>query len=91
MIPFKFATAALAVLSAITQAHAQTKRAAEIKVQDFMSLGDAALAFVPKALTVMSFVLLIMLLWKSMKTWKTMQLMELAAVVIAFAVVAGAR
>jgi hypothetical protein len=87
----KLLMATCAVLASTGQALAQTKRAAEIKVSDVTSLADAALAFIPKLLTLMSAVLLIMLLWKSIKTWKTMSLMELAAVVIAFAIVAGAR
>ena len=88
----RLTVAALASFALSTSAHAQTaKRAAEVRVSDFTSIIDSGMAMLPKAVGIMSFVLLAMLLWQSFKKWKSMSLTELAAVVIAFAIVAGGR
>lgn len=67
--------------------------ATQVKVADVTSSIDAVLGLVPKAISILGFLLLLVLLWRAGRSMLSrgqgLSIIELAAVVIAFAVVAG--
>lgn len=70
------------------QARAQ---AVQVKTADVTSAIDQVLGLLPTAMRIVGFVLLLMLVIKAAKSWRTLGTMELAAIVIAFALVGGGR
>lgn len=58
-------------------------------INDLISIGNALIGVVPKLMTVVGFFLLVVLLLRSAKTWRTLSTLELAGIVIAFALVVG--
>lgn len=67
--------------------------ATQVKVADVTSSIDAVLGLVPKVMGIVGFFLLLILLWRAgraaLAKGAGLSIIELAAVVIAFAIVAG--
>jgi integral membrane sensor domain MASE1 len=63
----------------------------QANLNDVIGIVNQIAGLVPKLMALVGFVLLVVLLVRAAKTWRTLSTMELAGIVIAFALVGGAR
>lgn len=63
----------------------------QVKTADVTSAIDQVLGLLPKAMQIVGFLLLLVLVIKAAKSWRSLGIMELCGIVVAFALVGGAR
>lgn len=61
----------------------------QVRASDFTGAFDQIMGLVPVGLKIVGFVILAMLLYRAAKSWKTLSITDMAAIVIAFALVGG--